>query len=204
MAAEMVPPVSSGSRCLEVGGGAGEFAEILRSKGFSVSLVDLSNANVARAEDAGFDSLQVDLNEGLEPFPTGAFDVVSMLEIIEHVVKAEFLLGEVRRVLRPGGVLILSTPNHAWFRERVAAVLGRPPTAEGYHYRFFTVASLRKILIGSGFEIAEVRFSMPAFGVNLLRRKLLGETHRHHIRLASPFGQLMGQTIYVSAIKIAR
>lgn len=199
----MVPlPVRRGSRCLEVGGGRGEFAAALRSKGYDVALADLSESNVRHARESGFDGHRLDLNDGLPVFDTASFDVVVMLEVIEHIVRAEHLLEEAFRVLRLPGVLILSTPNFAWFRERLRVAMGKPPEAEGYHYRFFTVDTVRHLITSRGFRIMQEKYSMPAFGLNLARRKLLKDPLRRHLIIPRSAAGLLAQTMFVRAEKM--
>jgi SAM-dependent methyltransferase len=98
------------------------------------------------------------------PFADESADVVLAGEIIEHIVDTETFLREIRRVLRPGGATVLSTPNILWWKHRVALLAGRYPDALDYrtrygddfgHVRIFTPKLLRDLLRETGFE--EVR-----------------------------------------------
>lgn len=75
------------------------------------------------------------------PFPDESFDAVLMIEVIEHVEGDRQALGEIRRVLRPGGRLILTTPNGATF-----------PEPARYHLRHYTPEALRE-LVGAELEV---------------------------------------------------
>ena len=79
------------------------------------------------------------------PFEDGAFDLVLCAETIEHVRDLQLLLSEVRRVLRPGGTLALTTP--------ASPPLMRPPEPLSPHLRFLTRGSLRRLLGELGFEV---------------------------------------------------
>jgi 2-polyprenyl-3-methyl-5-hydroxy-6-metoxy-1,4-benzoquinol methylase len=199
-AGRLLPPPRAAATCLELGGGMGEFAEVLRAKGYEVTLADLSAANVRHARDLGFEAHRIDLNEPL-PFEPEAFDGVAMLDVIEHVVNAEQLLAESARVLRPGGFLVLSTPNFAWIPERLRILRGRPPAEEGYHYRFFTVRSLRAAFGRAGLRVVRERYSMPAIGVNRLARTLFRRDRRRHFMVPAPLASFLGQTIFALARK---
>ncbi len=99
------------------------------------------------------------------PFRAASFDAAIALEVIEHVRYPYRLLREVRRVLRPGGRFLLSTPNVATPVNRVAlGLLGRFPDDEGLHdgydvghIHFFTRRSFRRGVEAEGFEILAER-----------------------------------------------
>ena len=83
------------------------------------------------------------------PFDDGAFDLVLCAETIEHVRDVQLLLSEVRRVLRPGGALAVTTPANR--------PLIRPPDPLSPHLRFFTRRSVAAVLDGGGFDVLSVR-----------------------------------------------
>lgn len=152
-ALELMPTLAPGqSRLLELGAGHCEIARLLRDRGWQVHTADLEASRVAEAIALGFPATRSDLNDPL-PFPDAAFDFVVMLEVIEHVVRAEAALGEVARVLSPGGRLLLTTPNHAFYKSRIRALKGRRLGMEGEHYRFFVKAQLEALLAAKGFQI---------------------------------------------------
>ena len=93
-----------------------------------------------------------DFNNPL-PLPDESIDIINSLEVIEHIVKAEFFLKEINRVLKKNGYLLISTPNHAFFMSRWRALKGKKLGCEGIHYRFFTKDHFEEILRKSGFKI---------------------------------------------------
>jgi 2-polyprenyl-3-methyl-5-hydroxy-6-metoxy-1,4-benzoquinol methylase len=137
LAAEKLLPAQRGLSVLELGGGIDEFSRRIHNKGFDITFVDLSESNLQKARDFGLKAYRIDLNTGLGMFPDASFDGVVMLEIIEHVLAAEYLMAECTRVSKPEGFLILSTPNFAFFLNRVRILFGKLSHDEGYHYRFF-------------------------------------------------------------------
>jgi SAM-dependent methyltransferase len=107
-----LPPAA---RILDAPCGAGALAVELARKGFDVVAADVD----AEAQVTLGGRLRLaDLNGPL-PWPDGAFDLVCSVEGIEHLENAFAFLREVRRVLRPGGVLLLTTPNTVSLRSRV-------------------------------------------------------------------------------------
>jgi 2-polyprenyl-3-methyl-5-hydroxy-6-metoxy-1,4-benzoquinol methylase len=201
VAATLLPPAHErGVRCLELGGGRGEFAQVLTSKGYDVALVDASETNIRLAREAGYEAYERDLNEDLGLFESESFEGAVMLDVIEHVVRAEDLVEETFRVLKPGGFLLLSTPNFAWWFERAKIAAGKPPVAEGYHYRFFTRKTCKALLEQRGFVIAAEAYTTPAFGINFVRRKLFAET-RLHVSVPAPTAAFLAETIFLRAEK---
>ena len=186
---------------LEVSSGAAEFGRILRDAGYTPTLVDLDQRNVARGVAAGLESYVANLEEGLPRFADASFVGASALEIVEHVVEAEGLLGEIHRVLTPGGVLVLSTPNIAYWLDRIRAAVGLIPAAEGYHYRFFNEDAAQRLIREAGFEIVHCEMDAPLVGVNWWFRLVRRSGRRVHVTIRAPFGRLTGQTMYFVAKK---
>jgi SAM-dependent methyltransferase len=91
-----------GRRVLDVPAGAGHLGRALRERGYQVVDAD------ANRDSPGY--VFVDMNLPL-PFEDGSFDVVTCLEGIEHILDPYHLLGELARVARPGGTVVISTPN---------------------------------------------------------------------------------------------
>ena len=143
---------SSPQKILELGAGAGEFADRLKTLGYKVICVEGSPVYLKRLKKMGFSTKKADLNKSL-PLPAGTFDGVLSLEVIEHLIEVDKFLSEVYRVLKPKGWLIISTPNIAWWGYRLFALMGQPPKKEGYHLRFFTHNTLTQLLKKHGFRI---------------------------------------------------
>ncbi|MCH6547722.1 MAG: class I SAM-dependent methyltransferase [Gemmatimonadetes bacterium] len=146
-------------RLLDVGCGAGFFLDAARQRGYDVSGVDLSPVPAAHArENLGLD-VTVDSLYGLKA-PAAAFDAVTIFQTIEHDPNPDAFCAELFRILRPGGVLMVTTPAADGF---VARVMGR--RWFGYrnveHVSFFSRASLRHALEAAGFEIEFVEIERP-------------------------------------------
>jgi methionine biosynthesis protein MetW len=159
--------IPAAARCLDVGCGHGRAAgRPLTATGRTYVGVDISATAVAEARSFGLDARQIDDAASL-PFAEGEFDAVLCLEVLEHVFFPAQVVAEMVRVLKPGGCLIVTTPNVAYWRRRVdLLLLGRwNPFGYSYaveqpwgdpHIRFFTAGALRRLLTSAGLEGVEV------------------------------------------------
>jgi ubiquinone/menaquinone biosynthesis C-methylase UbiE len=139
---------------LDLGCGDGRLSVSLRAGALTaadVSSVALKRA-AARLPDAEVALVGVD--EPL-PFVDNEFELVLCAEVIEHVRDVQLFLSEVRRVLRPGGGLALTTP--AWSRWRLFRDFDRELAPLSPHVRFFTRHSLAELLDAMGFEVDSIR-----------------------------------------------
>lgn len=147
---------------LDAGRGDGWFTAALHSQGFQAVGMDLSTQAVELASQRYphlvFQRYPVDRAEW--PFPAGRFDAVFASEVIEHVYDVGTMFAEMNRVLRPGGVLIVTTPYHGLVKNLLIVLFRfeRHFDVEGAHIRFFTVRACRRVLQKYGFEVEEVRY----------------------------------------------
>jgi 2-polyprenyl-3-methyl-5-hydroxy-6-metoxy-1,4-benzoquinol methylase len=144
-------------RVLDVGCGEGRFAAQLARAGAEVIAADVAQEPLRRARRVlpALDLRLLDPEAEL-PFEDCGFDVVWAGEVIEHVADTQTWLSELRRVLRSGGSLLLSTPDHGpLLRVSLALSPGRfercfDPCGE--HLRFYTRRTLSRLLADFGFE----------------------------------------------------
>jgi cyclopropane fatty-acyl-phospholipid synthase-like methyltransferase len=152
-----------GTRILDAPCGEGAVAAALASEGLEAWAADLDPQ--ARAL-LGERFRPADLNGPL-PWPDASFDVVASIEGIEHLENAFSFLREVHRVLRPGGLFVLTTPNTVSLRSRVRFFgsgfyhRDRLPLHESgrhplHHIALRTFPELRYALHTSGFRLEEV------------------------------------------------
>ncbi len=167
-------------RVLDLGCGEGQFAAELAGAGFPVVAADVAEEPLRRARARHPDlDLRVLPPEGTWPLPDAGFDVVWAGETIEHVVDTAGWLSEVRRVLRSGGSLLLSTPAHTRLSVLRLALSHRAFNAHfdprSDHLRFYSAGTLKRLLEDFGFEQVEVR---GAAGPPGARRLLLASARR--------------------------
>jgi SAM-dependent methyltransferase len=167
--------VRSGERALDLGCGDGTFTAELARAGADAIGVDVAQAAVRRAA-ARYRSLAFRLIEieGPLPFEDGSFDLVWCSEVIEHIADTARWLSEVRRVLAPGGRLLLTTPNHGRMRLALGGI-ERFSEPLGDHLHLYSRRSLESLLNEFGFAGVHVR---SAGGLPLLWRMLLARARR--------------------------
>lgn len=117
----MCSKVVSGKKVLDIACGEGYGSALLAQHALSVSGVDISDAAVAHAR-ASYESKidNVQFKQGSAdaiPFPDASFEIVVSFETLEHLSTQEEMLDEIKRVLIPNGVLIISTPERAAYAE---------------------------------------------------------------------------------------
>ncbi|HTW04159.1 MAG TPA: methyltransferase domain-containing protein [Streptosporangiaceae bacterium] len=164
--------VPAPARILDLGCGDGAAAGLAarRNPGHHMIGLDWSAGALGRARRLGLTVVRT----GVDPLPvaSGSVDVVIMSELIEHLVDTDSALDEVLRVLRPGGSLLLSTPNlAAWYNRGLVAlgvqpifsevslrgVYGRPGHVVAGHLHLFTRGALVGLLAARGFTGVIVR-----------------------------------------------
>jgi SAM-dependent methyltransferase len=160
------------ARILDLGCGDGAAASLAaqRNPGHHLIGFDWSAGALGRARRLGLTVVR----SGVDPIPVAScsVDVVIMSELIEHLVDTDSALDEVFRVLRPGGSLLLSTPNlAAWYNRGLVllgvqpifsevslrGVYGRPGHVVAGHLHLFTRGALVGLLAARGFTRIGVR-----------------------------------------------
>lgn len=147
--------VPSGSRLLDAGSNFGHFLQVARAayaaSGFDVSPVAICWSH----EHLGVNAVTASIYD-LSQFASASFDVVTAWDVIEHLVNPLEALRQLHRVLRPGGLIFVSTPDAG---SRVARALGGH-----WHYldpeqhrTLFSRATLRSALERSGFRVRALR-----------------------------------------------
>jgi SAM-dependent methyltransferase len=171
----LLPFARPGIRALDLGSGTGVFTAELAGAGARAVGAEVAQAALERARstypELAFQLVPID---GPLPFDDSSFDLVWASEVIEHVADTGPWLSEVRRVMAPGGHLLITTPSHGRLRLAVGGI-ERYSEPLGDHLHLYSQASLRSLLEEFGFDEVSVR---AVGGPPLLRRMLFARAKR--------------------------
>jgi 2-polyprenyl-6-hydroxyphenyl methylase / 3-demethylubiquinone-9 3-methyltransferase len=153
----------AGKRALDVGCGAGLLCEPLTRLGAAVTGIDAADANVAAArEHAAGGGLTIDYRCGdIAQMDLGRFDLVTSLEVLEHVADKETFVAALAGALAPGGLMVLSTPNRTPQSRLLlvegAELLGAIPRGTHDWGDFVTPGELHDLLAAAGLAMGDPR-----------------------------------------------
>jgi len=181
---------------LDVGcGDASNYQAWLVNQVRDLKALDISKVGIVRAKQMGIDATEHDLSKTF-PYSDNVFDGAICIEVLEHLYDPKFTVGEIFRVLKPGGLFIASVPNNGYFRERLKGLTRAELSTsisdfsnewKGAHIRFYSLKSFSRMLDVCGFRIESIRSNgdssifdgIDAFGgyatqqlSSLIRRKL--------------------------------
>ncbi len=172
--------INSRNRLIDLGAGFSTLPIILRHLGFDVCVADqyqtltggmteiytpeVVNLLTNYFRNIGVNIYDFDIQKGNFPFDDESFDIVTSFQAVEHFFHTpRFMFAEVFRILKPGGIVIVATPNAVNLRKRLSVVFGRTNYYDfGYywnapiymgHIREPTLDELKEYFLRSGFVI---------------------------------------------------
>ncbi len=181
-----VPP---GARVLDLGGGPGWVSELLARLGLRPVTLDLSPSLLALGKErfvrAGLASRLVRGDMTALPFPDASFDAALVIDALHHVPDVAATLGEARRVLSPGGRLVLAEPGEGHSEaEKSRAEAREHGVREGEIQPF----SIERLALAAGFERVAVvpRLPLgPVFAADQLRAAMRQPVERWQVEQAA-------------------
>jgi SAM-dependent methyltransferase len=191
MLRSILPP--GAPRILDVGCGTGSTLKELEKMGEAVG-ADISEEAIAYCRRRGCGDVRLVAEDELS-FRDGEFDAVLSLDVLEHIENEGAALAEYRRVLKPGGVLLLTAPAYAWLWSAHDDV--------NHHRRRYTRGSLEQLLAQSGWGIERLSYFctllFPLVAAIRMGFKLFHRSGRGlEFKIPGPHVNRVCQTIFAS------
>ncbi|HEX8422370.1 MAG TPA: class I SAM-dependent methyltransferase [Pyrinomonadaceae bacterium] len=194
-------------RFLDVGCGRGEVVRAAQELGWEAEGCDLSEAFVRYAREVNGVKAHAATLEQMR-FPEASFDAVTLVEVIEHLYEPAETVRELSRIVRPGGLVYLSTPNeesvyqslgNLYYKARGRDwVVNLCPTWNLYHVHGFSPRSLRYLLERNGFEFEELVVYPGTLAVPR-RDGLWGQVEQAGARVVERLANALGRSPYMYA-----
>lgn len=148
-------------KILDIGAGNGEFAELAqKTLGVSTVCLDYADPHLERLRKLGFETHKIDFDkedevEEISNKFAQQFDIVTAFEIVEHIFGIDDFINFTHKVLKPGGIIVISTPNIDHFFYHLYALITGSPVGEGHHVRFFNKQRISQLLTVDGFDVVD-------------------------------------------------
>lgn len=155
--------IGRGKRVLDVGCLGGKISRLIMEQNNEVWGIEVNPAAAAVASRRGIRVKVADVDEGI-PFDAEVFDVVNAADIVEHLYDTQHFFQESHRVLKKGGLLMLTTPNLNSWDNRIRVATGSyldrvgafPEDHFGEYVRVFNLSKIRELCRRTGFELIDV------------------------------------------------
>lgn len=190
-------------KLMDVGCGDGSYIQYMQGLGWAVKGIDFDPKAVSNARTKG---LMVQLGDlAQQQYPDNSFDVVTINHVIEHVPEPLGLLQECRRILKPGGKLVVATPNATSWGHRLYGADWRglePPR----HLHIFTPSSLAILVEQTGLQLVELSTQAGSFKLFLASRSIR-QTCEADLRGRYPFAMRVwakGMGIFEGLLNIVK
>ncbi len=170
--------LTPGDRILEIGCGIGTVVAELARQGYEAMGTDISQVAIEYGL-AKYSNVRLEVQPAEElPYPDGTFDVVLSFDLFEHIARIDRHVGEVQRVLKPGGHYLFETPN------KLSNVIAETLACKSLKWRrvhpsLHTPGQLRRRLARHGFETQFVKMDQ------------MNEYTRSKLRQLGPVGRLV-------------
>lgn len=142
-------------RVLDVGCTTGYVSSPLKAKGHYVVGIDIAEKAIIEAARVLDEAYVVDIEQ--YPWPpsvvTQPYDLIIVSEVIEHVFNQAALLGELKKMLAPGGYILITTPNLLIWSERIKMLLGIYENTDQGHIRMLSYRNFLKLCKETGFSV---------------------------------------------------
>lgn len=161
----IMPAVSSG-RLLDIGCATGELLEVARNAGFDVYGIEVSAQGLVRCRERFGKDKIVEGNLKAGDFQPGFFDVITLFDVMEHILTPVKFLEIVSDILKPSGMLVMVTPDaSSWTRKAMGR---RWPHYKEEHIYYYNKDNIVRML-SRHFDILDIRRAKKALSINYIK-----------------------------------
>lgn len=164
-----VGPGKNGRRVLDIGAGAGNMMHNLAQYGDEIVGLEYNPKPIPVAHERGWDVRQGDATA--MPFEDESFDLLSLLDTVEHIPDETAVFNETFRVTKPGGAMVVTVPAFMWLWSHNDVI--------NLHQRRYTAPELKRKLIAAGWKVSYISYNnfliFPLGAGMILLRKWLGK-----------------------------
>jgi SAM-dependent methyltransferase len=182
---------------LDVGCATGVFLDLMRDCGWRTAGLDVSSYAVEASKAKGLEAIQRGINAA--PWGPASFDLITLWDVIEHLEHPLAALRSCRSLLRPNGLLVISTPDVSAPLAHLLGSYWLGYRSAGEHLFFFGRKSLRDLLTRAGYEILSEQAVGKYMPLDYLSTRLGYYTRIFRwLRLGDLFSQLR-RVIYINS-----
>lgn len=142
---QMIDRYADKGKVLDIGAGTGKMLAELKEKGWKITGVDGEKEAIEWSKKRGIKIQRCNLRHGKLPFKANSFDLVLALDVLEHLTNTQAALTEAKRVVKPGGLIIATTPAYQWLYGYWDKMLG--------HRRRYTSKTMKTLFRTIGLKI---------------------------------------------------
>lgn len=170
--------INDSEKVLDIGCSSGNFGEeLMRNKHCVVDGIDVDakDVNLAKQKLRNAHVLNVE-NDPIDIFDE-KYDVILMMDVIEHLVEPVKALKKIATLLKPGGRLVFSVPNMSHISVRLDLLMGKfnyrnTGLLDDTHLHFYTEEYLRRVLSNAGYDLAQTSSTTVTYPIQLVTNKL--------------------------------
>lgn len=183
----------NGGRLLDIGSAFGYLMEVAKERGFDAYGVELSHFSSTIAQKK-FGSKVFEGKLENARFPNANFDVITMFDLIEHVPQPLEFMKEVRRVIKPGGLIAITTPDRGSLSCKLLGYGG------WFHFKFehlgyFNRKSIRELAHRTGFSLVEKKRAYKTMSFQYLLDQFTMFPHHVFSPLMRLFSNIIPESI---------